>query len=105
MVKKKIKWSELDIVWLGDPERAHCKKDGKLLNGHYEYYYDNGVLRAKGTWINGMKEGAWQTFYKNGTISGRGFFHNDRRFPSSESWDSYSYDEFGFRINDELSKM
>ena len=64
----KLKWSDLDIVWKGNPERAYTKKDQKLLNGHYEYYYDNGALRTKGTWVNGMKEGAWQYFNKNGTI-------------------------------------
>ena len=84
---KKLRWSDLDIVWKGDPERAHSKKDQKLLNGHYEYYYDNGALRTKGTWINGMKEGAWQYFNKNGTIWGRGFYHNDIRFPSRKSWE------------------
>lgn len=84
---KKLRWSDLDIVWKGNPERAHSKKDQKLLNGHYEYYYDNGALRTKGTWINGMKEGAWQYFNKNGTIWGRGFYHNDIRFPGRKSWE------------------
>ena len=94
---KKLKWDDLDIVWSGNPERAHSIKDGKPINGHYEYYYDNGVLRTKGTWINGMKEGAWQHFNKNGTIWGRGFHYNDRRFPSSEAWDLY--DEEGKLIH------
>ena len=85
----KIKHSEIDIFWLGDPERAHCKKDGKPLNGHYEYFYDNGVLRTKGTWINGMKEGAWSHFHENGKIWSRGFFHNDKRFPSTKFWETY----------------
>ena len=94
---KKLKWNDLDIVWSGNPERAHSIKDGKPINGHYEYYYGNGVLRTKGTWINGMKEGAWQHFNKNGTIWGRGFHYNDRRFPSSEAWDLY--DEKGKLIH------
>ena len=44
-----------------------------------------------------MKEGAWQHFNKNGTIWGRGFHYNDRRFPSSEAWDLY--DEEGKLIH------
>ncbi len=83
----KIKWDELDIIWLGDPERAYSKKDRKLLNGHYEYYYDNGSLRSRGTWIDGMKEGVWRHYHKDGSIWGRGFHHKDKRFPSSSAWE------------------
>ena len=86
---RKLKWNDSDIFWSGEPERAHSRSDGKLLNGHFEYYYDSGALRSKGTWINGMKEGAWQHFHENGTIWGRGFHHNDERFPSMESWQNY----------------
>ena len=55
---KELKWNDLDISWSGNPEREYSIKDVKAINGYYEIYYDNGVLRAKETWINGMKEGA-----------------------------------------------
>ena len=48
--------------WLDDDlERAYEIIDGKkvLLNIHYESYWENGLLAAKGTWIDGLRQGFW----------------------------------------------
>ena len=63
-----------EIFWSGSPERAYCVNTKILLNGHYESYHESGKLRYKGSWINGMKEGAWQYFYKEGQLFSRGFY-------------------------------
>ena len=59
-------------------ERAYSNKDGKIMNGHYRHYHDDGTINQIGTWINGLKEGAWQTFYQNGQLFSRGFYINDK---------------------------
>ena len=54
-------------------ERAYSNVDGKIMHGHYRHYYDDGTINQIGTWINGLKEGAWQSFDENGKLFGRGF--------------------------------
>ena len=81
-------------------ERAYSNKDGKIMNGHYRHYYDDGTINSIGTWINGLKEGAWQTFYQNGQLFSRGFYINDKRFPSERAWEFY--EENGERFPDSI---
>ena len=67
--------------WLaGEPERAYEIVDGEkvLLNIHYEAYWKSGLLAAKGTWIEGLKQGFWQHYNENGTIACRGFKIDNR---------------------------
>ena len=61
--------------WLDDDlERVYEIVNGKKvpLNIHYEGYWKNGLLAAKGTWIDGLKQGFWQHYNENGTIAARG---------------------------------
>jgi antitoxin component YwqK of YwqJK toxin-antitoxin module len=67
--------------WLeGEPERAYEIVDGEkvLLNIHYEAYWKSGFLAAKGTWIEGLKQGFWQHYNENGTIMLRGYRIDNR---------------------------
>ena len=36
--------------------------------GYWEYYYEDGSIRAKGNWQNGMMTGFWEYFDKNGDL-------------------------------------
>ncbi len=85
-----IKYDDHFYGWLdGDPERAYEIIDGKktLLNCHFEAYWENGRLCQKGTWIDGLKQGAWQYFHENGTIDARGFQVDNRRVGKWEFYD------------------
>jgi antitoxin component YwqK of YwqJK toxin-antitoxin module len=41
---------------------------GKLLNGEYTEYYPDRNLKEQGTFKNGLKEGVWKTWDKDGTL-------------------------------------
>jgi antitoxin component YwqK of YwqJK toxin-antitoxin module len=80
-VEYRVETDEFFDGWLaGEPERAYEIVDGEkvLLNFHYEAYWKNGLLAAKGTWIDGLKQGFWQHYNENGTIACRGIKIDDR---------------------------
>ena len=43
-------------------------EDGEQKEEAWEYFHDNGKLRAKGSYIKGKKDGNWLTFFNNGKI-------------------------------------
>ena len=83
-------------------ERAYSNIDGKIMHGHYRHYYDDGTINQIGTWINGLKEGAWQSFDENGKLFGRGFYKNNERFPSEHEWEFFkeSGERFSYSVHD-----
>ena len=40
----------------------------------WEYYYTNGQLWEKGTYINGKERGMWEHYHKDGTIMKQIFY-------------------------------
>ena len=44
-----------------------------LLTCHFKEYWENGNVAQQGTYIDGQREGFWQTYNENGTIACRGF--------------------------------
>ena len=68
-------WFGDEDEYEGNPDRAYEIVDGEKvpLNIHYEGYWKNGLLQAKGTWIDGLRQGFWQHYNENGTISCRGY--------------------------------
>ncbi len=40
---------------------------GKVLNGHFRYYDEDGTLRAEGDYVNNQKFGTWTRFDDRGT--------------------------------------
>ena len=101
MVIKKF-YNKDDITWKLEEgiERAYSNIDGKIMNGHYRHYYNDGTINQVGTWINGLKEGAWQSFHENGVLFSRGFYKNNERFPSEREWDFFK--ESGERFPDSV---
>ena len=39
---------------------------GRIFNGYFEFYHDNGQLESKGEYIKGRKTGIWERFDKRG---------------------------------------
>jgi uncharacterized protein len=59
--------------------------DGKRINqynidgnktGYWEYYYNNGQLSSKGSYVDGKEEGYWETYYENGKLESKGSYKN-----------------------------
>ena len=56
-------------------DRPYTIVDGEkvLLTCHFKEYWENGNVAQQGTYIDGQREGFWQTYNENGTIACRGF--------------------------------
>ena len=54
----------------GNPERVYEIVDGEKvpLNIHYEGYWKNGLLAAKGTWIDGLPNGQGTLTRTDGSV-------------------------------------
>jgi antitoxin component YwqK of YwqJK toxin-antitoxin module len=59
--------------------------DGKQ-DGIWEYYWDNGQLKGRGSFKNGKKEGIWERYHKNGSLRTKELYDNDLR---DGTWESY----------------
>jgi antitoxin component YwqK of YwqJK toxin-antitoxin module len=64
-------------------------KDGKL-NGPAVHYFDTGIVKEKGSYINDRKVGLWEIFHVNGVKSGLQRFKNGIK----HGW-SFAYDTSG----------
>jgi antitoxin component YwqK of YwqJK toxin-antitoxin module len=43
-----------------------------LKHGYWEIYYTIGMLRCKGSYINGKRDGIWEFYWENGNIMYKG---------------------------------
>ena len=64
--------------WLSYHENGQLKvkkyySDG-ITNGAYESYYDNGQLKEKEYYKDGKREGAWEIYFNNGQLKFKGQF-------------------------------
>lgn len=50
------------------------EKNPPVLNGDYITKYPNGIVKMKGFYINGKREGQWISFFENGKKQSEGFF-------------------------------
>ncbi len=46
--------------------------------GEYNTYYENGNIKEKGYYINGLIEGEYNTYYENGNIYIRCLYKNGK---------------------------
>lgn len=67
---KNDNWLDGGYYYLGD------FKDDKP-NGEGCAYYEDGSIRAEGSWLNGNLNGECTTYYNNGNIKRKGFFKED----------------------------
>jgi antitoxin component YwqK of YwqJK toxin-antitoxin module len=60
----------------GGPDTSVTKAgiDPKAKEGLNEIHYKSGMLKAKGYYKGGKKEGEWQSFYENGKLWSDEFF-------------------------------
>ena len=58
------------------------KKQGEMKNGIKEgewvNYHKNGKLRSKGSYKNGKKEGGWVSYHENGQLWNKGSYKNGK---------------------------
>lgn len=55
------------------------EKNPPVMNGDYVSKYPNGIIKMKGFYINGKREGQWTSFFGNGEKQSEGFFKNGLR--------------------------
>lgn len=55
------------------------EKNPPVQTGHYIVRYPNGIVKMRGYYINGKRNGQWVSFFENGNIQSDGFFKNGLR--------------------------
>jgi antitoxin component YwqK of YwqJK toxin-antitoxin module len=55
------------------------EKNPPVENGDYVAKYPNGIIKMKGFYIKGKREGQWSSFFENGKLQSEGFFKNGLR--------------------------
>ena len=69
---------------------GQLKEKGNYINGlktgSFESFYDNGQLQSKGTYFYGIKNGLWENYHDNGQLHKRGHFINNKRDGPTESF-------------------
>lgn len=50
-----------------------------VMNGDYVEKYDNGIVKMKGYYINGKRNGQWTGFFADGKLMSEGFFKDGLR--------------------------
>jgi antitoxin component YwqK of YwqJK toxin-antitoxin module len=46
--------------------------------GLWEYYYPNGQLHIKGSYVSGEKDGIWEYYYSDGDLDFKVLFENGK---------------------------
>ena len=54
------------------------RKDGEL-DGPYEWYYEDGQLRSRGTYKDGVEEGPFESYHKDGQLRSRGTYKDNEK--------------------------
>ncbi|MEO6883747.1 MAG: hypothetical protein ABI199_06960 [Bacteroidia bacterium] len=62
------------------------KIDTTLKNGIVTDRYDNGVILKKGDYLNGKKEGQWDSWYKSGKPWSENFYTDDLADGKTTVW-------------------
>lgn len=55
------------------------EKNPPVQQGNYVAKYPNGIVKMKGYYINGKRNGQWTSFFENGTVQSEGFFKDGLR--------------------------
>lgn len=50
-----------------------------VVNGEYTTKYPSGIVKMKGYYIKGKREGQWTGFFESGKLQSEGFFKNGLR--------------------------
>ncbi len=75
------------------------EKNPPVQYGDYVSKYPNGVIKLKGFYVNGKRNGEWMSFFENGKIQSDGFFKDGLRdgkalvyFPNGQIYYEGYYD-------------
>jgi uncharacterized protein len=72
---------------IGKGKYKNDKVNGVLFSGPWEFYYDNGNMKAKGVFnADSKKEGEWNYYYDNGQHKEKTFYKDGEMDGSSEGW-------------------
>ena len=55
------------------------EKNPPVQQGDYIAKYPNGIIKMRGYYINGKRNGQWTSFFQNGNVQSEGFFKNGLR--------------------------
>ncbi len=62
-------------------------KNEEILTGPWEFYFDNGSLKSKGTFDNdGNRNGEWLYYFENGILKEKSSYINDKANGKVEVW-------------------
>src|SRR3989337_131551 len=50
------------------------EKNPPVQQGDYIAKYPNGIIKMRGFYVNGKREGQWTSFFQNGNVQSEGFF-------------------------------
>ncbi|MBI3501819.1 MAG: hypothetical protein HY063_08500 [Bacteroidetes bacterium] len=60
------------------------EKNPPVQQGDYILKYSNGVIKMRGYYINGKRNGQWTSFFENGNVQSEGFFKDGFRDGSAK---------------------
>ncbi len=55
------------------------EKNPPVQSGDYIVKYPNGIVKMKGYYVGGKREGQWVSFFENGNVQSEGFFKKGLR--------------------------
>jgi hypothetical protein len=55
------------------------EKNPPVQSGDYIVKYPNGIVKMRGYYINGKRNGQWTSFFENGNVQSEGFFKDGLR--------------------------
>lgn len=58
-------------------ENCKGETENNLKAGHWQCFYDDGILMQEGNYTAGKKEGIWKLYHANGKLAGEGPYAND----------------------------
>jgi hypothetical protein len=60
------------------------ENNSPVQQGYYVAKYPNGIIKMKGYYVNGKRNGQWMSFYENGNLQSKGFFKDGLRDGKAE---------------------
>ncbi len=73
--------------WAGNVEELVLRTDGeRVRHGEYQYWYENGQPKMKGTYNVGKETGIFSWYYENGEKQTEGNYINGRRDGEWQEW-------------------
>jgi TonB family protein len=72
-------WIVKDYYLNGQLQMVGNFQSKKLKNreGHFTYYYENGLKDSEGDYLNGNRVGEWKWYFENGQISSKETYSNN----------------------------